>query len=904
MKTLRHVIFVGIALALPHIVLFWSVLFQNRVFADGDAIQQMYPAAYALKTALEQSQSFAWNQHILTGFPMAASFVGGFFSPLYQFLFRTFPPITVYHLLTVLYFVLSALFTYILCRRLKLTSAASLLAGISFPLGTAYWLFSSNLTVTSGFPLIPGLLLTTLLLHQLTKTSLRLLISLMSGSFLGLLMLQAHPQWPMMAMMMAGMFSLYLDWMYNISTAFALKITNHKLQITNKLQIQNLKSQTTPTRFKVINFGVWCLELFWSLVLGIWCFIKALISSLRTTYWLLLSLFIGIIISLPQLLASTRIGNFSARGAGIALSSATVGSLLPTDLFSLMLPNLNVPFLMQKPYLLYMGALPLLLAVLSLVLPKLKHYRFFFWVCITCILIAMKYSPLFWAIHQLPLLNAFREPSRFMYIGLFALTMLSAYGFEALLSQPHSLEPNVRRITQWLVRISATLAIGSAIATFMMKLFGSIVLNAVKTYFDANIYSSTTKLPVEHYHAVIDQLFQQIVNSVTLLNVQTAIGIVSLLVGSLLISWYVKKQNKNGPIIASTAETTLFRERNEIAAIATHPRNDKTTIIFSFVILLLTLINLIGVKIGTLHTISYRTFETPPASASILQDQNNTMPFRVFAFLPGSSVYQTLDAPYGYDPEQNIELLKNLLSPNMNILYSIDSLDYYDDLMDRRNARLLSYLGSNRGTYGESLADMDVPFEEKTKLFLERLPLLSMTNVKYITSLYPLDHSRLKLISELRVTSYELREYIYENLDVVPRYYLANDVEITPALSEKDGWENLIKHKITENTKSQKTLIECDSCYTNETPPLTSPPYQGGDKEGVQAAVPTTQTNTTYTFNIETDAHQWFIFGQNNLPGWTATIDGASVEIHRANYLFQAIRVPPGKHVIEWKYKL
>lgn len=327
-------------------------------------------------------------------------------------------------------------------------------------------------------------------------------------------------------------------------------------------------------------------------------------------------------------------------------------------------------------------------------------------------------------------------------------------------------------------------------------------------------------------------------------------------------------------------------------------RNDNLRIVFSAGIIAITFLNGIGVKIGTLHTAPQSLITTPPASAEILQ-QLAQEPYRAFSFLSGASIYQELDSNYGYDPEANIELMKNLLVPNLNIFYGIDSLDYYDDLMDRRNARLLRHLGSNRGTYGESLAETDIPFEEKKALFLERLPLLSMANVRYITSLYPLEHPRLKLFSQFPVSNFQLPVFVYENLDVLPRYYLTNEVEISSVLSEEESWQNLLRQKTVN--KKQSTLVECASC---ESRLLTNFAMAENVRQSNIQILPVHQTNTEYTFNIKSNSGQWFFFGQNNLPGWSASVDGQHTEIFRANFLFQAIRVPAGKHMVEWEYQL
>ncbi|HDD62113.1 MAG TPA: hypothetical protein ENF22_06245 [Chloroflexi bacterium] len=57
---------------------------------------------------------------------------------------------------------------------------------------------------------------------------------------------------------------------------------------------------------------------------------------------------------------------------------------------------------------------------------------------------------------------------------------------------------------------------------------------------------------------------------------------------------------------------------------------------------------------------------------------------------------------------------------------------------------------------------------------------------------------------------------------------------------------------------------------------------------------------------IQTDLNKnsWLIWSQSWYPGWVAVIDGEQqVEVERANYLFQAVCVPEGEHIVEISYK-
>jgi hypothetical protein len=57
--------------------------------------------------------------------------------------------------------------------------------------------------------------------------------------------------------------------------------------------------------------------------------------------------------------------------------------------------------------------------------------------------------------------------------------------------------------------------------------------------------------------------------------------------------------------------------------------------------------------------------------------------------------------------------------------------------------------------------------------------------------------------------------------------------------------------------------------------------------------------------SIQTDHAKpgWLVISQVWFPGWEARIDGQSTKVYRADYVFQAIEVPAGKHDISLEYK-
>jgi len=55
--------------------------------------------------------------------------------------------------------------------------------------------------------------------------------------------------------------------------------------------------------------------------------------------------------------------------------------------------------------------------------------------------------------------------------------------------------------------------------------------------------------------------------------------------------------------------------------------------------------------------------------------------------------------------------------------------------------------------------------------------------------------------------------------------------------------------------------------------------------------------------NIKVNQLGWLVLSDTYYPGWTVRLDGESVDMIRANYLFRAVNIPPGEHVVQMDYR-
>ena len=60
---------------------------------------------------------------------------------------------------------------------------------------------------------------------------------------------------------------------------------------------------------------------------------------------------------------------------------------------------------------------------------------------------------------------------------------------------------------------------------------------------------------------------------------------------------------------------------------------------------------------------------------------------------------------------------------------------------------------------------------------------------------------------------------------------------------------------------------------------------------------------TEIEIEVEMEQEGWLVLRDTFDPGWEAQIDQSEAKIFRADYLFRAVRVPEGKHVVRFRYR-
>ena len=163
------------------------------------------------------------------------------------------------------------------------------------------------------------------------------------------------------------------------------------------------------------------------------------------------------------------------------------------------------------------------------------------------------------------------------------------------------------------------------------------------------------------------------------------------------------------------------------------------------------------------------------------------------------------------------------------------------------------------------------------------LQMLSVANVKYVITEWDLSDT-----PDLQLVFVGKNQKIYQNTQVLPRAFALYQVE---ALNDRTA----ILDRLADSSFNPETTVILEKPPAQPLPPL-------------EPAAPSTVTFIRRKHNkalIEVDmADTGFLFLSDVFyPGWKAYIDGQPAEIYRANYLFRAVQVEAGRHLVEFSYE-
>ncbi|MBM4168444.1 MAG: hypothetical protein FJ215_04730 [Ignavibacteria bacterium] len=160
-------------------------------------------------------------------------------------------------------------------------------------------------------------------------------------------------------------------------------------------------------------------------------------------------------------------------------------------------------------------------------------------------------------------------------------------------------------------------------------------------------------------------------------------------------------------------------------------------------------------------------------------------------------------------------------------------------------------------------------------------PLLwQLMNVRYILSDREMTHPALGLVMDAP------RRKVYLFHSALPRAFFVNRYEV------KTGREIL-------QSMAELAFDPRDVTYFLEDPNIDiEPPAPAADVKFLDYGI------QHLTMEAIATGNNLLFLSETFYPeGWKAYLDGNEIPVYRANYLFRAIRIPPGKHILEMKFQ-
>lgn len=266
---------------------------------------------------------------------------------------------------------------------------------------------------------------------------------------------------------------------------------------------------------------------------------------------------------------------------------------------------------------------------------------------------------------------------------------------------------------------------------------------------------------------------------------------------------------------------------------------------------------------------------------SIASVAKGSLPLQADFFYPQTEVLSKLQDPM----YRTISTCEHLLRPATNAVYQINFLSVHNPLFPKRFLKFMKACGAETDMFNQK-------FSNKISNTVD------LASVKYVLSLEDLESApgagaagerfHLSYLSNNNIR-------IYENNEAAPRVYLVVNADYV-----RSAEDALARIQDPAFNPKLKVVIESNS------PPAPGAAEADNSENNPAYVLPETfkqiDANTLYVA-CQCKQASWLVLTDIHYPGWQAYVDGAKVEIERANYAFRGIALSPGKHEITFVYQ-
>jgi len=393
------------------LIFFFGVLFQNKTFHYGDLSSYFYPLRSFFFNQVKSGEMPLWNPFDGTGVPTLANPQTGAFYPL-NVLYLVMPSLRAFNVSIVLHFLIAALGMVLLLRGFRLRWPAVLAGAVSFAFGGVVLSLHSMLDYFEAAVWLPAFLHFVLgcLWRRPTWRGVA------GGAVTYALMLINSVQYALLAAMVCA-----------LATIIALAI----------------RRPDFPAKRKA------------------WAVTAVLCIGL-------LGLTLSAVQTVPTVLGLQEMG----RGEPLSLKEATRVSMQPAGLANLLVPGLlydldGTVAPARRPLVsgdrqtwileLYPGVFALLFGFWGLAIAPLRHRLLWGGLIVISIPLALgKSLPFYsWVYHTIPFFDHFRYPEKFLLFFALGLSVLAAFGLNALASDERKHHRLAAVVLVWIAPVAA-----------------------------------------------------------------------------------------------------------------------------------------------------------------------------------------------------------------------------------------------------------------------------------------------------------------------------------------------------------------------------------------------------------------------------------------------------------------
>jgi len=251
---------------------------------------------------------------------------------------------------------------------------------------------------------------------------------------------------------------------------------------------------------------------------------------------------VSFLVSLPQLAVTYELSSYSNR-AGSNLGFALWNSFSPLAFLGTVFPSLGAPF--ARGDFMYIGVLGLFLALTAaFYLRSEKRVAALILMFFVALLLALgKFNPLYTFLIKVFKFYSFRSPSRFIYFGIFALSILAGKGFTYLFENKSRVAKSVYIFFIGILFLALS-ALFSAAA--ILKIWGPRMLDIAKEYVQNNIFGATHhRYSLEVYMAKTDSIYYSLIERFSLRDPYSLAGFIVIL-ASIVILFVLMRAKRQG----------------------------------------------------------------------------------------------------------------------------------------------------------------------------------------------------------------------------------------------------------------------------------------------------------------------------------------------------------------------